>query len=111
MEKTARLEQTILKNLVHNKTFSRKVLPYIKSEYFTEVDERTVFEQVQNYFLKFSSPPTTEALLIDLDANDELSDNSLLLESESESTGPCSYVGLSEAFALILLRGLMPLFS
>ena len=77
MEKTARLEQTILKNLVHNETFSRKVLPYIKSEYFTEVDERTVFEQVQDYFLKFSTPPTTEALLIDLDANDELSDNIL----------------------------------
>ena len=77
MEKTARLEQTILKNLVHNETFSRKVLPYIKSEYFTEVDERTVFEQVQTYFLKFSTPPTTEALLIDLDANDELSDNIL----------------------------------
>ena len=76
-QKQARLEQTILKNLVLNETFSRKVLPYIKSEYFTEVDERTVFEEVQTYFLKFSKPPTTEALLINLDNNDELSDNVL----------------------------------
>ena len=74
---TVRLEQTILKNLVLNETFSRKVLPYIKSEYFTEVDERTVFEEVQDYFLKFSKPPTTEALLINLDSNEELSDNIL----------------------------------
>ena len=75
MENQARLEQTILKNLVLNETFSRKVLPYIKGEYFTEADERTVFSEIQDYFLKFNQPPTTEALLINLDSNEELSDN------------------------------------
>ena len=77
MENQARLEQTILKNLVLNETFSRKVLPYIKGEYFTEADERTVFSEIQEYFLKFNQPPTTEALLINLDSNEELSDNIL----------------------------------
>ena len=74
---TVRLEQTILKNLVLNETFSRKVLPYIKPEYFIELDERTVFNEIQDYFLKFTKPPTTEALLINLDSNEELSDNVL----------------------------------
>ena len=69
-----RLEQTILKNLVLNETFSRKVLPYIKGEYFTESDERTVYREIQEYFLKFSKPPTTEALLINLESNEEISD-------------------------------------
>ncbi len=69
-----RLEQTILKNLVLNETFSRKVLPYIKGEYFTEADERTVYAEIQDYFLKFSKPPTTEALLINLESNEEISD-------------------------------------
>ena len=77
MENQARLEQTILKNLVLNETFSRKVLPYIKGEYFTEADDRTVFSEIQEYFLKFNQPPTTEALLINLDSNEELSDNIL----------------------------------
>ena len=78
MEKQqARLEQTILKNLVHNETFSRKTLPYIKGEYFTEADERTVFIEISDYFLKFNQPPTTEALLINLENNEELSDNIL----------------------------------
>ena len=77
MENQARLEQTILKNLVLNETFSRKVLPYIKGEYFTEADERTVFSEIQEYFLKFNQPPTTEALLINLDSNEDLSDNIL----------------------------------
>tara|TARA_B100001248_G_scaffold37781_1_gene24190 strand:+ start:5927 stop:7333 length:1407 start_codon:yes stop_codon:yes gene_type:complete len=73
----ARLEQTILKNLVHNETFSRKVLPYIKGSYFTELDERTVFSEISDYFLKFNQPPTTEALLINLENNEDLSDNIL----------------------------------
>ncbi len=72
-----RLEQTILKNLVRNEPFSRKALPYIKSEYFTEADERTVFAEVQDYFLTYSKPPTTEALLINLENNDSLTDNIL----------------------------------
>ena len=73
----ARLEQTILKNLVHNETFSRKVLPYIKGSYFTELDERTVFSEISDYFLKFNQPPTTEALLINLENNEDLSDSDI----------------------------------
>ena len=70
-----RLEQTILKNLIQSDSFCRKVTPYLKSEYFTESDERTVFQEVQKYFDKYKKPPTVEALLINLDNNTGLSDN------------------------------------
>jgi len=77
MEAIARLEQTILKNLIQNEPFTRKVLPFLKSEYFTESDEKVVFKEIQEYFLKYTKPPTTEALLINLDNNTSINENEL----------------------------------
>ena len=63
----ARIENTIIKNLIQNDTYTRKVIPFIKSEYFTESSERLVFEEISNYFDKYIKSPTVEALLINLD--------------------------------------------
>ena len=62
-----RIENTIIKNLIQNDTYTRKVIPFIKSEYFTESSERLVFEEISNYFDKYTKSPTVEALLINLD--------------------------------------------
>ena len=75
-----RLEQTILKNLIQNEEYTRKVLPYIKSEFFQERDEEFLFKQVKEYFLKYKSVPTPEALIIDIDEKDGV-DALLLQES------------------------------
>ena len=77
MEAITRLEQTILKNLIQSEPFTRKVLPFLKSEYFTESDEKVVFKEIQEYFLKYTKPPTTEALLINLDNNTSINENEL----------------------------------
>ena len=74
---TARLEQTILKNLVQSEEFTRKVIPFLKEEYFSESDEKTVFNEVVSYFDKYTKPPTVEALLINLDNNTSLNDGQL----------------------------------
>ena len=62
-----RIENTIIKNLIQNETYARKVIPFIKSEYFTESSEKLVFEEIVNYFDKYTKSPTVEALLINLD--------------------------------------------
>ena len=72
-----RLEQTILKNLVQSESFTRKVIPFLKEEYFSESDEKTVFNEVVSYFDKYTKPPTVEALLINLDNNTSLNDGQL----------------------------------
>jgi len=69
-----RIEQTILKNLIQSEEFARKVLPFIKDEYFTEQDEKTVFNGVFDYFQKYTKTPTVEALLINLDNNTSLNE-------------------------------------
>ena len=63
----ARIENTIIKNLIQNETYTRKVIPFIKSEYFTESSEKLIFEEISNYFDKYTKSPTVEALLINLD--------------------------------------------
>jgi len=71
----ARLETTILKNLIRNESFTRKVIPFIKEEYFSELDEQTVFNEVKSYFDKYTKSPSVEALLINIDNNTKLGDN------------------------------------
>jgi archaellum biogenesis ATPase FlaH len=44
----------------------RKVLPFVKSEYFTDESERTVYKQISDFIVKYNKPPTVEALSIAL---------------------------------------------
>ena len=84
-----RLEQTILKNLITNEEYTRKVLPYIKSEFFSERDEEFLFKQIREYFLKYKSVPTPEALMIDIDEQDnvdaQLLQDTMILVGEIKS--------------------------
>ena len=70
-----RLEQTILKNLIQSEEFARKCIPFIRSDYFTDPEEKVIFEEVRSYFDKYTKNPTTEALLINLDNNTNLNDS------------------------------------
>jgi archaellum biogenesis ATPase FlaH len=84
-----RLEQTILKNLITDEEYTRKVLPYIKSEFFSERDEEFLFKQIKEYFLKYKSIPTPEALIIDIDEQDnvdaQLLQDTMILVGEIKS--------------------------
>ena len=58
------LELTILRAFIHNEDFTRKVLPYVKDEYFETTASRTIFSLCSKYFTKYSGCPTREALVI-----------------------------------------------
>ena len=59
-----RLEQTILKNLIYNEDYTRKVLPFLRAEYFTDNTEKVVFKEVFDFINHYKNPPTHEALVI-----------------------------------------------
>ena len=59
-----RLEQTILKNLVYNEDYTRKVLPFIFHDYFSDNNEKNVFTEIYEYVNKYKNLPTYEALVI-----------------------------------------------
>lgn len=57
-----RLEQTILKNLIHNEDYLRKVIPFLKPEYFSDNTERTIFNEIVSFTEDYNCPPTVEAV-------------------------------------------------
>jgi archaellum biogenesis ATPase FlaH len=67
------IEQKILAHLVSNEAYVRKVLPFIKSEYFSDTSNKVIFEVIRHYFDKYNAIPSTEALLIDVDKIPSLS--------------------------------------
>jgi archaellum biogenesis ATPase FlaH len=69
-----KIQTTILRNLINNDEFTRKVIPFIRKDYF-ESDHRLIFDQVISFVDKYNKLPTPEALEIELsslDVNDAL---------------------------------------
>ena len=69
-----RLEQTILKNLIYNEAFTRKVIPFIRSDYFSDDAERIVFKEVFEFTNKYKNLPSHEALVINLTESKSLTE-------------------------------------
>lgn len=61
-----RVETAILSNLVHNEEYARKVLPFLKSEYFSDRLEKTVFQEINQFFADYNKSPDTSILSIQL---------------------------------------------
>jgi replicative DNA helicase len=81
-------EKLVFTNLIYNEEYSRKVIPFLKDEYFHDVADRTVFTLVHEYIEKYNSFPSKEALIIEL-ANKSLSEQTFKSAKETiESLTP-----------------------
>ena len=72
---TERIEQTILRNLLYNEEYYRKVVPFLKSEYFQEYHEKVIFEEIADFAGKYDKVPTKEVLSINLQNRTDLTDD------------------------------------
>jgi len=70
-----KLEQTILKNLIYNEEYLRKVLPFLKSEYFTDRNDKTLYDEIASFTETYNSTPTVEALILAVKERRNLSDD------------------------------------
>ena len=61
---TERIERTALRNLIHNEEYSRKVLPFIKEDYFSDRLEKLLFTEIYKFVNKYNNIPTKESLSI-----------------------------------------------
>src|SRR5271157_599883 len=68
-------ENIILSNLIYNEEFGRKVVPFLKEEYFTNITERITYELINEYVKKYNKFPSTEAILIELDNSTGFNEN------------------------------------
>jgi len=86
-----KLEQAIIKSLIFNEEYLRKVLPFIKSDYFSDRSERTIFNEITSFTETYNNPPTIEALSIAVKEKTNLTDDEVqkceeyLQEVESHS--------------------------
>ena len=67
------VEQTVIKNILTNEPYMRKVLPFIKPDYFQGV-YRQLFNTVGKHVAKYNKLPSLEALKIEIDASDKYND-------------------------------------
>ena len=67
------LEQTVLRNLLTNEPYMRKVLPFVKPEYFEGV-YRLLYKEVGKYVAKYNKLPRLEEFKIELDNSDKFND-------------------------------------
>jgi replicative DNA helicase len=68
------IEFLILRNLLYNEEYTRKVLPFIKDVYFEDVEQRVVFEEISKFVMEYNSIPTKEILCIDIEKRNDVNE-------------------------------------
>ena len=66
------IEKTILKNLILNEDYTRKVLPFIKKDYFDSVHEKVIFEESERFISEYNKCPTVEILNIECEKRSDI---------------------------------------
>ena len=69
-----RIESTILKNLIYNEEYARKVIPFIQPDYFEDRKEKIIFEEITSFIVKYGSSISVEALNIEVENRTDLTD-------------------------------------
>jgi len=72
-----RIETTILSNLFHNEDFTRKAMPFIESDYFTNNDESILFGEIEKFVENYKNLPTKDTILIELNSRKDLTEEQL----------------------------------
>ena len=68
-----RIENTILSNLIYDEEYCRKVLPFLKTKYFSDRKESIAFDEINKFFDTYNKPLTPEILAIEMSKRKDLS--------------------------------------
>ena len=70
-----RIEITIIRNLIHNEDYSRKVIPFLEPTYFERRSEKILFEEIASFIVKYGSAVTIEALNIEVENRNDVTED------------------------------------
>ena len=70
------VEFLILRNLLYNEDYVRKVIPFLKAEYFEDSNQRIVFEEILSFVSEYNQPATKEILCIETEKRQDINDDS-----------------------------------
>ena len=71
-----KVEILVIKNLLYNEEFSRKVIPFIKPEYFQDRSNAILFEEISSFIVKYDELPSKEAVTIEIENRSDLNESS-----------------------------------
>ena len=69
-----RVENTILRTMVHDEDYLRKVLPFIEPSYFEDRKDRVIFDEISKFIVKYDKPVSQEILKIEIGNRDDVTD-------------------------------------
>jgi len=69
-----KMETTILRNLISCEDFYRKVVPFLKAEYFEDMSDRVIFEEISDFSGKYDKMPTSEIVILQLQQRNDLNE-------------------------------------
>ena len=70
-----KIEFLVLKNLLHNEEYLRKVIPFLKSEYYQDNNQKIVFEEIQSFVDQYNDVPTKEVLTIEIEKRKDINES------------------------------------
>ena len=71
-----KVEFLILRNLLYNEEYIRKVIPFLKSEYFEDQNQKIVFEEILSFVQEYNQPATKEVLCIEVEKRKDINETS-----------------------------------
>ena len=71
-----KVEFLILRNLLYNEQYTRKVIPFIKAEYFEDVNQKIAFEEILNFIQEYNQLATKEVLCIEIENRKDINETS-----------------------------------
>jgi replicative DNA helicase len=69
-----KVEILILRNLLYNEEYLRKVIPFIKADYYEDSNQRIVFEEIEKFVHEYNQPATKEVLCIEVEKRQDIND-------------------------------------
>ena len=81
-----RLELTILRNFFYNESYTRKALPFVKSDYFVNRIERLLYEEIYRFVEKYKNLPTKETIHIEFSKRKDINEDELKLVKDLVNT-------------------------
>ena len=70
-----KIEYLVLRSLLHNEEYLRKALPFLKSEYFEDENQRIVYEEITNFVTEYNELPTKEVLSIEVEKRKDINED------------------------------------
>ena len=69
-----KVEILILRNLLYNEEYLRKVVPFIKADYYEDSNQRIVYEEIEKFVHEYNQPATKEVLCNEVEKRQDIND-------------------------------------